>query len=128
MTSFKKTKWYLLSFLVGGAVGSSIALLYAPESGRHLRKDIKRKTNDYIEDGKKIVSDTWSDAKETAESALESANEFLNSGMEKIMRKTEKAKNALKSGYDAYNDERKSGNNLSSSTMEDIENTRRQRK
>jgi len=92
MTSINKTKWYLLSFLLGGAVGCAIALLYAPESGRHLRKDIRRKTNDYIEDGKKIVSDTWNDAKETAESALESANEFLNSGMEKVMRKTEKQK------------------------------------
>ncbi|MCX6163555.1 MAG: YtxH domain-containing protein [Ignavibacteriae bacterium] len=111
MTSINKTKWYLFSFLAGGAVGSTIALLYAPESGRHLRKDIRRKTNDYIENGKKIVSNTWNDAKETAESALESANDFLNSSMEKIMRKKKKEKNALKSGYDAYNDERKSGNN-----------------
>jgi len=47
----------------------------------------------------------------------------------------EKAKDALKTGYNAYNeerksgndDERKSGNNQSSSSLEDIENTHRQR-
>lgn len=119
MTSIKRAGWYAASFLMGGVVGGAIALLYAPESGRHLRKDIKKKTNEYIEDGKKIASDTWNDAKETAESALESANDFLNSGMEKIIKKTEKAKEALKSGYNAFNDERMSEKNQHNSSKED---------
>jgi gas vesicle protein len=127
MTTISRTKWYLLSFLLGGAIGSAIALLYAPESGKHLRKDIGRKTNELIEESKKKASDSWNEAKETAESALESVNDFLNSGMEKVMRKTEKAKDALKSGYNAYNDERTSGNNHRKSLMEDVENTHRQR-
>lgn len=29
-------------FLIGGAIGAAIALLYAPQSGRKTRKDIKR--------------------------------------------------------------------------------------
>jgi gas vesicle protein len=102
-----KIKWYFASFLLGGVIGSALALLYAPESGKHLRRDIKRKTNDFIEDGKNIASDSWNDAKETAESALESANDFINSGMERIMRNTAKAKDALKSGFEAYSKERK---------------------
>jgi gas vesicle protein len=121
MASFKRASWFAASFLMGGVVGSAIALLYAPESGRHLRKDIKRKTNDLIEDGKKKAQGTWNDAKETAESALESANEFINSGMDKIMRKTEKAKDALKSGYTAFYDEKKAGDNQSKREMEEIE-------
>jgi gas vesicle protein len=108
MISIKRTTWYFGSFILGGVVGGAIALLYAPESGKHLRRDISRKTNELIEDGKKKASDSWNDAKETAESALESANDFINSGMDKIMRKTEKARDALKSGFEAYNDEMKS--------------------
>jgi gas vesicle protein len=127
MTSIKRASWFAVSFLMGSAIGGAIALLYAPESGRHLRKDIRKKTNEYIEDGKKIASDTWNDAKETAESALESANDFLNSGMEKIMRQTEKAKDALKSGYNAFNDERKSEINSNSSSLESNKNTHKQK-
>lgn len=122
MGSVKRAGWFAISFLMGGIVGSAIALLYAPESGRHLRKDIKRKTNEYIEDGKKIASDTWNDAKETAESALVSANDFLNSGMEKIIKQTEKAKDALKSGYNAFNDERKSDSKHGSASIESNKN------
>jgi gas vesicle protein len=121
MISIKRTTWYFGSFILGGVIGSALALLYAPESGRHLRRDIKRKTNDLIEDGKKKAQDTWNDARETAESALESANEFINSGMDKIMRNTEKAKDALKSGYAAYYDEKKTGDNQSKREMEEIE-------
>lgn len=117
-----KTKGFLISFLVGGAVGSVIALLYTPKSGRHLRNDISRKTNEFIEESKKITSDTWNGAKEIAESHLDNANDFLNTGVEKIMRKTEKLKGAFKSGINAYNEERKSGSKENSSAFEDAGN------
>jgi len=123
----KKTKWVFISFLFGGAIGSSIALLYAPESGKHLRNDISRKTNELIDDGKKKTSDFWNSAKDKVESTFESANEALNSGVKNILHKTDMVKDALKSGIDAYNDERKSGNNKSCPVTEDAENTSKQR-
>jgi gas vesicle protein len=97
-----------VSFLIGSAVGGAIALLYAPESGKHLRKDISKKTNSLIKDGKKISTELWNDAKEKAESTIDSANNFLNSNVEKIVKETGKVKDALTSGINAYSKEIKS--------------------
>ena len=99
MTTVKKIKWLFIGLIFGGAIGSAIALLYAPESGKHLRKDISRKTNKLYDDSKQKTVDLWYGAKEKAESAIESANDVLNSSVEKIMRKKEKVKDALKSGF-----------------------------
>ncbi|HEY3250163.1 MAG TPA: YtxH domain-containing protein [Ignavibacteria bacterium] len=95
--SLKKINGFFISFLLGGAIGSVIALLYAPKSGKLLRNDISKKTDQLIEEGKKMSFDSLNEVKEKAESTLDSANEFLNTGMEKITRKTEKLKDALKS-------------------------------
>jgi len=100
MISIKRINGFFMSFLLGGAIGSVIALLYAPKQGRLLRNDISRKTNDLIEEGKKITFDSWNSAKGKAESTIESANDFLNTGKEKIARKTEKIKGALQSAND----------------------------
>lgn len=107
MISINKTTGLLISFLMGGAIGGVIALLYAPQSGKHLRNDISRKTNEFIEDGKKKTYDSWNGVKEKADSSIESANDFLNSGKEKIAHKVEKVKDAFKAGMNAYKDERK---------------------
>jgi gas vesicle protein len=48
-------------FLIGGAVGSVITFLFAPKSGKELRKNLESSTKDYINkaktEGKKIASD-----------------------------------------------------------------------
>jgi gas vesicle protein len=88
--------------------------LYAPKKGKLLRNDISRKTNDLIDQGKKLTYDSWNGAKEAAESTFESANEFLNTGVEKIIDKTEKIKDAFRTGIDTYKDERRSGKNKGS--------------
>jgi len=95
-----------ISFILGGAIGSAIALLYAPKSGKHLRNDISKKTNALIKEGKKITAESWDSAKEKAENAIDSANDFLSSGADKIMRNTEKVRDALRSGVNAYNNEK----------------------
>lgn len=126
MISIKKINGIFISFLLGGAIGSAIALLYAPKPGKLLRRDISRKTNELIEQGKKKTFDSWNETKEKAESTLERANEFLNTGMEKIVNKAEKVKDALKSGLNAFNVERESGNNGNSSCVESTENVQSQ--
>jgi gas vesicle protein len=98
MSKIKIINGLFLSFLLGGAVGGALALLYAPKKGKYLRKDISRKTNALIKEGKKITYDSWNDAREKAENIIESANDTLSSNVEKIVRKTEKLKDALKSG------------------------------
>jgi len=121
MIAGKKLNGLFISFIVGGAVGSAIALLYAPKRGKQLRSDISRKTSDLIDQGKKLTYDSWNGAKEAAESTFESANDFLNTGMEKIAHKTEKLKDAVKAGFNAYADERTAGNDQHSLYAEDSE-------
>jgi gas vesicle protein len=123
MLFIKKINGLFISFLLGGVVGGAIALLYAPKSGKLLRKDINRKTNDFIEEGKKKTYDTWNGAKEKVENTIESANDLLNTGREKIVRKTEKVKDAFKAGMSAYNDKRNNQSNESKESVEDVEIT-----
>ena len=47
----------LIWFLTGAAIGASIALLYAPQSGRDTRKLIRKRT----EEGKEVLADTGKD-------------------------------------------------------------------
>ncbi len=117
----KSKKGIFLSFLLGGVIGGALALLYAPKAGKNLRKDIGRKTGELIEEGKKLTSESWNGAKDAAESTLDSANEFLNTGMDKITRKADNVKAALKSGFRAYS-ERRSDLDKRSPESENTEN------
>jgi len=101
----KKINGLFISFMSGGIIGSAIALLYAPESGKHLRSDISKKTNKLIKEGKKKTRNLWNDVKEKAESTIENANDFLNTNVKKILHKTENVKNASNSDINANNDE-----------------------
>ena len=127
MSSMKKINGVFFSFLLGGAIGGTIALLYAPKSGKQLRNDISRTTNELYDEGKKMTYDSWNDAKEKTERILDSANDVLSTNVEKIVRKTENLKEALKSGINAYNEERKTDSyHNSSSLKEDAGNTHKQ--
>jgi len=101
MTYIKKSKGLFIGLLVGGAIGGAIALLYAPKSGKRLRNDISRKTNELIAEGRKKTFDTWNETKQMAEDTYNSANDFLITGMDKIARKSEKVKEALKAGFNS---------------------------
>ncbi len=123
MTTGKITKGLLAGFLIGGAIGGAIALLYAPKSGKLLRNDISRKTNELIGEGKLKGEHLWNNTKEQVECTLDSANDFLNTSKEKIKNKTEKVKDAFKAGVSAYNEKRKSGGDENISSAAENENT-----
>jgi gas vesicle protein len=113
-------KGFLLGILAGGVTGSLIALLYAPKSGRELRKDIVNKKNElmedaeqYLENAKIRANELISESRRKAESMIDEAKkkvgglgkntgELYNSGVEKVS----KFKDAGKSGINAYNEER----------------------
>jgi len=107
MITEQKSKKVFISFLLGGAIGGAIALLYAPKSGRHLRNDISRRTGKIVKDGKRFTSKSWNDAKDFAGNTYERAGNLVNSGMETISEQTENVKDAINSGINAFRDERK---------------------
>ena len=116
-------KGFLLGILAGGITGSLIALLYAPKSGIELRRDIANKKNELLEEaeeylehaktsanemlaeGKKKAAELVEDAKKKAGEISQGTTDLYNSGKDKIT----KIKDALKSGVDAYNEEREKG-------------------
>lgn len=50
------TKGFLVGAVVGGAVGAVLALLFAPKSGRELRRDIADKTGELYDKASHYIS------------------------------------------------------------------------
>jgi gas vesicle protein len=66
----------VVSFLAGAAIGSGLALLFAPKTGREVREQIKDLTEDAVD----RIKDYARDAQEKIKSAYESGREV---GIEK---------------------------------------------
>jgi gas vesicle protein len=132
-------KGLFLGFLAGGAIGALFALLYAPKSGRELRKDIKVKTDEYIDDAEKYIAEARdkaktmiNDGKKKSERIIEDARtkseailkdaekvfkdakhkteDIVNTGKSSIEGEGERLKNAVKAGVDAYKDTKNNSN------------------
>jgi gas vesicle protein len=128
-------KGLLIGFLTGAAVGSIVALLFAPKSGKELREDIKTKSQDFIEDadqyivkakdkasqlineGKKKSEKLVAETKEKVDTLLGEAERILteakdkagsvaHQGKEKIEKESERLKTAIRAGMDAYKTEK----------------------
>lgn len=128
-------KGLLIGFLTGAAVGSVIALLFAPKSGKELRQDIKIKSGEFmddaeayleqakdkatqlINDGKKRSEKLVADAKVKVDALLNEAEkilsdakvktgEFVDAGKTKFEKEGDKLKSAIKAGVDAYRTEK----------------------
>lgn len=94
-----------VSFLIGGAVGSAIALLYAPKEGKQLRTDISEKTKEIIEDGKNTTEQVWTETKEKVSNIMDGANELLSKAKVLVTDETKRVKDAVKTGFQKYNGE-----------------------
>lgn len=131
------SKGLMIGFLTGGIVGAAIALLYAPKSGKELRKDIKNKADEYydeaekyidvakdkaselinegkkkseviVADAKRKASELYQDAEKVFQGARQKASETVNTTKETVIAESEKLKNAVKAGVDAYNETKNS--------------------
>jgi gas vesicle protein len=123
-------KGFLLGLFAGSAIGAALALLYAPKSGRELRGDIRKRTDELVEDAEEYVSSARTkavelindgkkradqmiiDARKRAEELLHDAEKVLAGAKDKaggIVGEGEKLRDAMKAGVDAYKDERTRG-------------------
>jgi gas vesicle protein len=120
-------KGLFIGFLVGGIAGAVTALLYAPKSGRELRGDIKRKTDeikgdvsDYIRStgtrttemvnrGKNRSDEIVASAREKAEHIMDDAEKVLTDIRSRATTEQGKVKSAVRAGVDAYRAEKERG-------------------
>ncbi len=121
------SKVFFLGLLTGGAIGAMLALLYAPKSGKELRRDIKAKKDELItnagtvideareklsevsSEAKKRSEQVISDVKEKAGSLLQDADKVLSGVKDRANSVVDgglKVKEAVQAGVDAFKHER----------------------
>ena len=114
------TKSFLMGALIGGAVGAITALLFAPKSGRELRRDIVDtstemydKATDFVNstvtEGKQKAQTIIDAAKRQADSILSATTDYYEDAKSKITTSTDSVqqrfdnlKEAAKAGSDAF--------------------------
>lgn len=77
---------FLLGAFIGGLIGGATALLFAPTSGKKLRRKISDK-----------AEDVYQDAQEYYESGKEKAEELYRDGKKKVTNIVDDAKKIVKS-------------------------------
>lgn len=101
----------LACFLIGGAAGALVALLFAPKSGRELRGDIadaarkgadvaRERAGDYYETTRERATEFYSTAAERAGGIAQTARQAA-------ARRTETLSAAIDAGKRAYSDEKR---------------------
>jgi gas vesicle protein len=69
---------FLKGLLIGGLVGSAVALLYAPYSGKKLRKNIRKKTEGLIEDSEKYLKNAKDKANHLLEDGIKNSTRIID--------------------------------------------------
>lgn len=77
---------FLLGAFIGGLIGGATALLFAPTSGKKLRRKISDKAEDFYEDaqeyyetGKEKVEDLYQDGKKKVNDIVDDAKKIVKS-------------------------------------------------
>ncbi len=107
----------LTYLLIGAGIGATVALLFAPKSGRELRGDIadaSRKGLDYTTDQAKRIGekaqDVYGQAQQKATDlygqTTQKAQELIEQGKETVAAKREQLHAAIEAGKDAYVEEK----------------------
>jgi gas vesicle protein len=80
-SSDKSTAGTAITFLlIGLGAGALVALLLAPQSGKQLRRDLRRK----YEGARDAVEDFRDEAKERMEDAMDRGSEWVDNAREKV--------------------------------------------
>ena len=80
-----KLTGFVSGLLVGGIIGSVLAMLYTPLSGKKMRRNISKKTdniiddvNDFVETGKDKVDGILKDGKKKANTIIDDAKKIVS--------------------------------------------------
>ena len=74
----KNVGMFISGILIGGIIGSAISMLYAPMTGKKLRRKISNATDDLLEDVNEYVETGKEKAEELIKEGKKKASEILN--------------------------------------------------
>ena len=90
------------AFVIGGAIGAIIALLYAPKSGKQTRKDIsktarrvKRETVDLVDDTIDNIHDFAGDIKDKVTDIIDRGKDLSDSAKKDVIKNLEQGQKAI---------------------------------
>lgn len=95
-----------LYFLIGGFVGASVALLFAPKSGQETRQLISEKYRAGAEDLGRRVQSGREYISETAHGLSDRITETIDRGREVVTRQKGQVASAIEAGKRAYQEEK----------------------
>jgi gas vesicle protein len=95
-----------LYFLIGGFVGASVALLFAPKSGEETRQLIGTKYRQGTDEVSKKVQGGREYLSDVKSGVSEKVNETIEKGKETVSRQKEQIATAIEAGKKAYQDEK----------------------
>jgi gas vesicle protein len=101
------TKKMLGGFLLGGTVGAVLAILYAPKSGKEMRKDISKKTRQIKNNAIDLVEDVIEDIKEFASDIKEKTESIIEEGVNISEKAKKELIDALEHGQDSIERQKK---------------------
>ena len=71
-------------FLAGGIIGILVGLLYAPKSGEQFRKDIKYKSENYIDDIEDYINNSKRNANKLIKKSKKKSKALFTDATDKI--------------------------------------------
>lgn len=92
----------LLSFLLGGLTGATLAILFAPRSGRETRELLGDRLKDSAERGRELRDQAVRRGREI----LDDASGLVDKGRESLEKRKERLAAAVEAGRQAYREEK----------------------
>jgi gas vesicle protein len=95
-----------LYFLIGGFVGASVALLFAPRSGEETRRYLEGKYREGADTVQKRVKESREYVGSMKEGLTERVGETIEAGKETVARQKDQLSSAIEAGRKAYQQEK----------------------
>ncbi len=91
---------FVQGFLLGGLIGAGVALLYAPQSGKETREDLRRKSREFKDEAERQYQQALDRAIYAKERAEEQIDTLMKQGRERANNWRERARKPHKRPMD----------------------------